>query len=99
VTETPLLDPEWLHDRTVELFESGACGVAVRRAEVSYPLRERLAAAAIQPCFAAPRWEPRFDHARQLAGPSGRFVPLRGPSHEWPRQLSATLVQQSVTPS
>jgi pimeloyl-ACP methyl ester carboxylesterase len=99
VPETPLLDPAWLHERTVELLESGTSGVAVRRAEVSYPLRERLDAAAIQPSFAAPRWEPRFEHVRELAGPSGRFVPLRGPSHEWPRQLSATLDQPSVMPS
>jgi hypothetical protein len=98
VPATSPLDPAWLHDRTVELLESGTCGVAVRRAELTYPLRERLAAAAIEPCFAASRGEPRFGLVQALAGATGVFLPLRGSMREWPAQLADTLDQQSVTP-
>lgn len=95
---TPPLDPAWLHDRTVELLESGTCGVAVRRAELTYPLRERLAAAAIAPCLAASLWEPRLAFAQSLAVPAGGFRPLRGGMQEWPAQLADALDQQSVRP-
>ncbi len=98
VPATPPLDPAWLHDRSVELLESGTCGVAVRRAELSYPLRERLAPAVIEPCFAASLWEPRLAFAQSLAGPAGRFLRLLGPVREWPAQTTA-LGQQSVRPS
>jgi len=96
VPATPPLDPVWLHDRTVELLESGTCGVAVRRAELAYPLRERLAGAAIAPRFAASQWEPRGGIVQALAGPAGVFLPLRGSMQEWPAQLALTLDQQSV---
>jgi pimeloyl-ACP methyl ester carboxylesterase len=98
VSGTPLLDPVWLHDRTIELLESGTHGVAVRRAELTYPLRERLAAADIPTCFAAPLWEPRFARVQELAGPGGIFLPLRGRFREWPPQWAAALDQQSVRP-
>jgi pimeloyl-ACP methyl ester carboxylesterase len=91
VPETPLLDPVWLHERTVELLESGTAGVAVRRAELTYPLRERLASAAIEPCFAAALWEPRCGLVRALAGPTGIFLPLSGPMRGWAPQLPVTV--------
>jgi pimeloyl-ACP methyl ester carboxylesterase len=99
VSATPPLDPAWLHDRTVELLESGIYGVAARRAELTYPLRERLASAAIEPCFAASRGEPRFGLVQALAGPTGVFLALRGSMREWPSQLASMLDQQSVRPS
>jgi pimeloyl-ACP methyl ester carboxylesterase len=99
VPDMPPLDAAWLHDRTVDLLESGTYGVAVRRAELRYPLREHLASATIAPCFAAPRGDARFEHARALAAPDARFVALRGPVKQWPPQLTATLGQQSVRPS
>lgn len=99
VSATPLLDPAWLHDRCTELLESGTHGVAVRRAELTYPLRERLASAAIAPCFAAPPWEPRFRFVQGLASPAGIFLPLHGHLREWPAQWAGTLDQQSVRPS
>jgi pimeloyl-ACP methyl ester carboxylesterase len=95
VPET-LLDPAWLHDRTVELLESGSAGVAMRGAELTYPLRERLASAAVEPCFAAARWEPRCGLVRALAGPTGIFLPLSGPMREWAPQLPVTVGEQSV---
>jgi len=99
VSGTPLLDPAWLHDRAIELLESGTYGVAVRRAELTYPLRERLACADIPACFAAPLWEPRYGLVQELAAPAGVFLPLRAGMQEWPAQLSDTLDQQSVRPS
>lgn len=99
VSGTPLLDPAWLHDRTLELLESGTHGVAVRRAELTYPLRERLASAAIPACFAAPLWDPRYGLVQELAGTAGIFMPLRGRTREWAPQIAAALDQQSVTPT
>jgi len=87
--DTLLLDPGWLHERTADLLEAGDAGVAARRAELRYPLLERLDAAVVTPRYAAPPWEPRLQHVRSLAIRSASFLELDSDMHEWPRQLSA----------
>jgi pimeloyl-ACP methyl ester carboxylesterase len=87
VLDSPMLEAELIHARTVELLLSGESGVAFRRAELRYPLRERLAAIAVAPGIAAARWEPRFAHSRTLAGSAVPFLELARDSRLWGAQL------------
>jgi hypothetical protein len=81
----------------VELILSGGCGVALRRAELRYPLRERLggfaAATRITGAtrIAAARWEPRFAHSRRIAGSTLPFLELARERQQWGAQLAVGL--------
>jgi len=87
VLDSPMLEAELIHTRTVELLLAAESGVAFRRAELLYPLRERLATVAMAPRIAAACWEPRFAHSRSLAGGATPFVELSRDSRQWGAQL------------
>jgi pimeloyl-ACP methyl ester carboxylesterase len=87
--DAPRLDPGWLHARTVDLLASASAGVALRRAELGYPLRQRLAEFPLEPLVAAPAWEPRLAHARTLATRGGRFAALTGDASDWAGEITA----------
>jgi pimeloyl-ACP methyl ester carboxylesterase len=97
VLDVPLLDAALIHTRSVELILSGGCGVALRRAELRYPLRERLggfaAATRITGAtrIAAARWEPRFAHSRRIAGSTLPFLELARERQQWGAQLAVGL--------
>ncbi len=75
-----------IHARTLELLLPGEAGVAFRRAELLFPLREQLATVVLAPRIAAPRWEPRFAHSRALAGSVLPFTELSRDSRLWGAQ-------------
>jgi hypothetical protein len=79
-------DPAWLHARTVEWLLAGASGTLLRKAELLYPLRDRLRATGVPVRFAAPRDEPRQHMSQALAG-AAPLTLLSGPPGTWPRQL------------
>jgi pimeloyl-ACP methyl ester carboxylesterase len=87
VLDSPMLEAELIHARSVELLLAAESGVAFRRAELLYPLRERLASIALSPRIAAACWEPRFAHSRSLAGGEMPFVTLSRDSRLWGAQL------------
>jgi pimeloyl-ACP methyl ester carboxylesterase len=87
--DAPLLDPRWLQARTVDLLASASDGVALRRAELMYPLLQRLAESSLEPLVAAPLWEPRFAQARTLATRAGRFVALPRNASDWAGEIRA----------
>jgi pimeloyl-ACP methyl ester carboxylesterase len=82
----PMPDPAWLHARTVEWLLAGASGTLLRKAELLYPLRDRLRATGVPVRFAAPRDEPRQHMSQALAG-AAPLTLLSGPPGTWPRQL------------
>jgi pimeloyl-ACP methyl ester carboxylesterase len=88
VSDSPRLDPRFLQSRTADLILAGAAGRAVRRAEVGYPLLTRLRELPLTPRFAAPPWEPRYQHVRGLAGARGHFLTLARDVRDWPRQIA-----------
>ncbi len=67
----PRLEPAFLQECTVDALLAGAAGVALRRAELRYPLLARLGELRVPAGHAAPPWEPRRAHARELAGCAG----------------------------
>jgi hypothetical protein len=73
---SPRLEPAFLQSRSVDALLSGAAGVALRRAELGYPLRARLKELRVQPRHAAPSWEPRLAHSRGLAGTPREFLEI-----------------------
>jgi pimeloyl-ACP methyl ester carboxylesterase len=73
---SPRLEPKFLQERTVDALLAGAAGVALRRAELAYPLRARLGSLRMPACHAAPVWEPRHEHSRALGGPAREFLTL-----------------------
>jgi pimeloyl-ACP methyl ester carboxylesterase len=78
----PRLEPEFLQARTVDAVLAGGAGVALRQAELRYPLRSRLREQPRAARHAAPSWEPRCAHSCGLAGSSGAFAALsRDPEH------------------
>lgn len=87
VLDSPMLEAAMIHARTVELLLAAESGVAFRRAELLYPLRERLATIAVTPRIAAACWEPRFAHSRSLAGGATPFLTLARDSRQWGAQL------------
>ena len=89
VLDSPMLEAELIHARTVELLLARESGVAFRRAELRYPLRARMATVAVAPRIAAARWEPRFTHARSLAGGATPFLELSRDGRLWGAQLEA----------
>ena len=80
VSEKPMLDNDGLQQQTVDLLLSAESGVVLRRAELRYPLRERLQGVS-NVRFAAPGWHPRAVHTQQLAD-ADVFIPL---PREWHR--------------
>jgi hypothetical protein len=88
VAESPRLDPEFLQARTVDALLAGAAGVAVRQAEIRYPLLARLSEQPATARHAAPRWEPRHAHARALAGASNQFRTLSREAARWAHDLA-----------
>ena len=87
VNDTPMLDEEGLQQQTVDLLVSAQSGVALRRAEVRYPLRVRLQGLS-NVRLAAPSWHPRAVHTQQLAR-ADQFSPL---PRDWRRAGEALLV-------
>jgi len=67
---SPCLAPEFLQQRTVDALIAGSAGVALRRAEISYPLLARLQDLRVAVRHCAPPWEPRIAHSRGLAASS-----------------------------
>jgi len=87
VLDSPMLEAGLIHARTVELLLAGESGVAFRRAELLYPLRDRLATIAVAARIAAACWEPRFAHSRSLAGDATPFLSLSRDCRLWGAQL------------
>jgi pimeloyl-ACP methyl ester carboxylesterase len=73
----PRLDTALIHARTVDLLLAGASGAGLRRAEMCYPMLQRLQALRLPVDVAAPSWEPRYAHSRELAGTRWPFRALR----------------------
>jgi pimeloyl-ACP methyl ester carboxylesterase len=98
--EQPELAPAQIHACAVDVLLAGDCGAALRRAELRYPLRQRLGeardrssaslTAAVR--IAATKSEPRFAHARQLAGSQQVFLELARDAAIAARQLVAANV-------
>jgi pimeloyl-ACP methyl ester carboxylesterase len=77
VDDTPMLDLELLQRRTLELLLAGGSGIALRRAELHYPWRERLHDIEVPLRFAAPSWQPHSLLTQHLAAQlSAPFVSL-----------------------
>jgi pimeloyl-ACP methyl ester carboxylesterase len=88
VMDSPRLEPQFLQSRTTDLVLAGAAGRAVRRAEIGYPLLEKLGELTLKPRFAAPSWEPRYEHVRALAASRGSFLTLPRHLRDWPRHIT-----------
>ncbi len=94
----PRWDARFLQARTVAALLAGEAGVALRRAELRYPLRERLHGSAVAACVAVPLWEPRHRRARELGVPPGRFLTLSREERSWAREIERDyLVPQEVS--
>ena len=78
LADSPCLEPAFVQQRAVDALLAGAAGVALRRAEIDYPLQARLRELRLEPYHAAPAWEPRHAHSRGLASSSRRFLTLPG---------------------
>jgi pimeloyl-ACP methyl ester carboxylesterase len=76
LADSPRLEPAFLHRRAVDALLAGAAGVALRRAEIDYPLLDRLRDLRVEPRHAAPTWEPRLAHSRALASSARQFLAL-----------------------
>ncbi len=72
----PCWEPAVLQARTVDALLAGEAGVALRRAEIDYPLRARLADLHVVTRHAADIWDPRHAHSRRLAPSTADFVTL-----------------------
>ncbi len=84
----PRLDPAFLQECTVDRLLAGSAGVALRAAEVGYPLGARLRGLRLAARHAAPAWQPRHAHSRGLAGSSREFVTLSDLPQRWYRELA-----------
>jgi pimeloyl-ACP methyl ester carboxylesterase len=72
----PSLAPAFLQTRTLDALLAGDAGVALRRAEIGYPLLARLRELAILPRHAAACSDPRHAHSRALAVAARDFITL-----------------------
>jgi pimeloyl-ACP methyl ester carboxylesterase len=72
----PCLEPAFLQARTVDALLAGDAGVALRRAEIGYPLLARLRDLRVETHHAAAAWDPRHAHSRGLAPSSRDFITL-----------------------
>jgi pimeloyl-ACP methyl ester carboxylesterase len=72
----PRLEPDFLQRRAVDALLAGEAGVALRRAEIGYPLRARLAELRLVTRHAAEVWNPRHAHSRTLAASPRDFITL-----------------------
>lgn len=70
------LEPAFVHARSVDALLAGEAGVALRRAEIGYPLRARLAQLRLAARHAAHVWDPRHAHSRMLAASPQDFITL-----------------------
>jgi pimeloyl-ACP methyl ester carboxylesterase len=86
--DSPHLKPAFLQDRTVDAVLAGAAGVALRRAELGYPLLARLRDLRVEPRHAAPPWEPRHAHSRGLATSSQDFLTLSRDPARWMQDIT-----------
>jgi len=91
----PRLEPAFLHERTVDALLAGEAGVALRRAEIDYPLRVRLRDLQVATRHAALPWDPRHAHSRALAPSPSRFITLSGDPELCSRELRVALSQES----
>lgn len=97
----PCLDPELVQRAVTDTILAGAAGIALRHAEVRYPLLAQLSqlsrlsrrsmtdtASSCAVSFAAPRSHPRFGHTQRLAGEAGcGFVELPCDTAAWDRVI------------
>jgi hypothetical protein len=94
---SPRLEPAFLQERCVDALISGAGGVALRRAEIGYPLRARLRDLRVQARHAAPPWEPRHAHSRGLAPAPPEFLSLSDEPAQWVRDLAPFIHPLEIT--
>jgi len=87
----PCLAPACLQDRTLDVLLAGEAGVALRRAEIAYPLLARLAELSIVPRHAAATSDPRQAHSRSLARSARAFVTLSQDPARCARDLTALI--------
>jgi len=87
----PCLEPAFLQSRTVDALLAGEAGVALRRAEIDYPLRERLAELFLVTRHAAQVWDPRHEHSRTLAATPKDFITLSRDPARCSRQLKSLI--------
>jgi pimeloyl-ACP methyl ester carboxylesterase len=85
----PRLEPAFLQARSVDALLAGEAGVALRRAEIAYPLRARLADVRVVTRHAAHVWDPRHAHSRMLAASSADFITLSRDSAHCSQELES----------
>jgi hypothetical protein len=87
----PCLDAALLQSRAVDVLLAGEAGVALRRAEIGYPLRARLADLRLATRHAAQVCDPRHAHSRLLAPTPADFVTLSRESARCSQQLKSLI--------
>lgn len=101
LADSPWLAPEFLQQRTIDALIAGAAGVALRRAEIAYPLLARLHELRVAPRHCAPPWEPRLAHSRGLAASSEaargprEFVTLSREPVRWSLDFASLIYPES----
>jgi hypothetical protein len=88
------LEPAFLQSRTIDALLAGEVGVALRRAEIDYPLRARLAQLQLVTHHAAEVWDPRQAHSRMLAPTPTDFITLSREPARRSQQLKAFIHQE-----
>jgi pimeloyl-ACP methyl ester carboxylesterase len=83
----PCLQPALLQSLTRDVLLAREAGVALRRAEIGYPLLERLARLRIVARHAARVSDPRHAHSRALAGAASHFTTLSQETARCSREL------------
>jgi pimeloyl-ACP methyl ester carboxylesterase len=87
LADSPCLEPKFLQARTVDALLADTAGVALRRAEIGYPLLARLSELRIEARHAAPPWDPRHAHSRGLAVSSHKFLTLSRAPERWREEI------------
>ncbi len=83
----PCWMPAFLQTQAVDALLAREAGVALRRAEILYPLRARLVELGLVTRHAAEVWNPRHAHSRMLAASSTDFVTLSRDPAQCSREL------------
>jgi pimeloyl-ACP methyl ester carboxylesterase len=96
VSGSPRLAPAFLQECAVDALLAGAAGVALRRAELRYPLLACLRELRVSPRHAAPKWEPRYAHSRELAGSAREFLTLAEDPAHWMRELEPFIHREAA---
>lgn len=87
----PCLAPSILQARTRDALLAGDAGVALRRAEIGYPLLARLRELAIVPRHAATSSDPRQPYSRALCAAARDFITLPREPAQRARALAACI--------